>query len=361
VTSTNSGSTWSTDNISGGRDLGFIAYVKTGYTSDGNFVSGVKDSNPTGGLVPHWTTLAWNALTPANTAIKFQGAGSNSFDGPFDFVGPDGTANTFFNTSGASLAQFNGFRYLKYKAFLSTTLNTATPTLNDVTVCFSDGTPTITAAAPLVRQQGASATTQIATVSDPSQPANTLVVTAMPLSGTGVTVNNINVDAAGNVTANVAANCVATSSTFTLTVTNNSAATATATLTVNVTPLAIPTITPSGPTTFCQGGNVTLTSSSATGNQWYLNGNPIGGATNQQFIANATGNYSVSVTNLGCVVSSVATAVTVTPIPPTPTITPSGPTTFCQGGSVTLTSSSASGKQSSQNGTRCEGASTKRI
>jgi hypothetical protein len=163
VTSTNSGSSWSTDNIAGGRDLGFIAYVKTGYTSDGDFVSGVKDSNPTGGLVPHWTTLSWNALTPANTAIKFQGAGSNSFDGPFNFVGPDGTANTFFNTSGASLAQFNGFRYLKYKAFLSTTLNTATPTLNDVTVCFSDGTPTITAAAPLSRQQGASATTQIAT------------------------------------------------------------------------------------------------------------------------------------------------------------------------------------------------------
>jgi hypothetical protein len=33
-----------------------------------------------------------------------------------------------------------------------------------------------------------------------------------------------------------------------------------------------------GPTTFCVGGSVTLTSSSATGNQWFLNGNPIGGA-----------------------------------------------------------------------------------
>jgi hypothetical protein len=186
-------------------------------------------------------------------------------------------------------------------------------------------------------------------------------VTATPLTGTGVTINNINVDAAGNVTANVAANCVATSSTFTLTVTNNSAATATATLTVNVTPLAIPTITPSGPTTFCQGGSVTLTSSSATGNQWYLNGNPIGGATNQQFIANATGNYSVSVTGLGCVVSSVATAVTVSPIPPTPTITPSGATTFCQGGSVTLTSSSATGNQWYLNGNPIGGATNQQF
>ncbi|HZJ45086.1 MAG TPA: Ig-like domain repeat protein [Pyrinomonadaceae bacterium] len=350
VTSTNSGSTWSADNVAGGRDLGFIAYMKTGFASAGNFISGAQDANAPADLVTHWTTLSWNAITPANTAIKFQGAGSNSLDGPFNFVGPDSTAATFFTNSGASLAQFNGFRYLKYKAFLSTTLNTATPTLNDVTVCFSDGTPTITAAAPLLRQQGANATSQIATVSDPFQPANTLVVTATPLTGTGITINSINVDAAGNVTANVAANCVATSSTFTLTVTNNDAATATATLTVNVTPSVIPTITPSGPTTFCQGGSVTLTSSSATANQWYLNGNPIGGATNQQFVANATGNYSVSVTELGCVISSVATPVTVNPVPSTPTITPSGPTTFCQGGSVTLTSSSASGNQWYLNG-----------
>ena len=35
------------------------------------------------------------------------------------------------------LTQFNGFRYLKYKALLSTTTSTTTPTLNDVTVCFA--------------------------------------------------------------------------------------------------------------------------------------------------------------------------------------------------------------------------------
>jgi hypothetical protein len=362
VTSTNSGSTWLTDNVAGGRDLGFIAYMKTGFTTAGNFISAAQDANPTTGLVPHWTTLSWNAITPANTAIKFQGAGSNNLDGPFSFVGPDGTAATFFTTSGASLAQFNGFRYLKYKAFLSTTVNTTTPTLNDVTVCFSDGTPTITAAAPLVRQQGTNATSQIATVSDPFQPANTLVVTATSLTGTGVSINNINVDAAGNVTANVAANCVATNSTFTLTVTNNSAATATATLIVSVTPSVIPTITANGPITFCQGGSVTLTSSSASGNQWYLNGNPIGGATNQQFVATATGNYTTIVTNGGCSSApSTATVVTVNPTPPTPTIMPSGSTTFCQGGSVTLTSSSASGNQWYLNGSPIGGATNQQF
>jgi len=356
VTSSNSGSTWSADNTAGGRDLGFIAYMKTGFSSYGNLISGARDANPPNGLAPHWTTLSWNGLTPANTAMKFQGAASNSLDGPFNFVGPDGTAATFFTISGASLAQFNGFRYLKYKALLSTTDNTTTPTLNDVTVCFSDGTPVITAAAPLVRQRGANANGQIATVSDPSQPANTLNVSATPLTGTGVTISGISVDAAGKVTANVAANCLATTSTFTLTVTNNSAATATDTLTVNVTSTATPTITTGGPTTFCTGGSVTLTSSSASGNQWLLNGNPIGGATNQQYIATTSGNYTVAVTELGCATTSAPTAVTVNPVPTTPTITPGSATTFCDGGNVNLTSSSATGNQWYRNGNPIAGA-----
>jgi hypothetical protein len=330
--------------------------MKTGFTSSGSLVSGARDANPPVGLVPHWTTLSWNAITPANTAIKFQGAASNSLDGPFNFVGPDGTAATFFTSSGASLAQFNGFRYLKYKALLSTTDNTTTPTLNDVTVCFSDGTPVITAAAPLVRQRGGNANGQIATVSDPFQPANTLSVSATPLTGTGVTITGISVDAAGKVTANVAANCVATTSTFTLTVTNNSAATATDTLTVNVTATPTPTITPGGPTTFCTGGNVNLTSSSASGNQWFLNGNPIGGATNQQYVATTSGNYTVTVTELGCATTSAPTPVTVNPVPPTPTITPGSATTFCDGGNVSLTSSSASGNQWYRNGSLIAGA-----
>jgi hypothetical protein len=127
-------------------------------------------------------------------------------------------------------------------------------------------------------------------------------------------------------------------------------------VTVNPIP-ATPTITPGGPTTFCAGGSVTLTSSSASGNQWSLNGNPIGGATNAQYIASASGAYTVLVTTNGCSSAvSAATNVTVNPLPATPTITPDGPTTFCTGGSVTLTSSSASGNQWSLNGNPIGGA-----
>src|SRR5205807_680895 len=105
--------------------------------------------------------------------------------------------------------------------------------------------------------------------------------------------------------------------TLNLTVTNAAgcaASTAPANTPVHTAPT--PTITPGGPTTFCAGGSVGLTSSSASGNQWYLNGNPIGGATNQVYSATASGSYTVTTTASGC--SSAASAATVVTVNPNP-------------------------------------------
>jgi hypothetical protein len=44
----------------------------------------------------------------------------------------------------------------------------------------------------------------------------------------------------------------------------------------------------------------TLTSSSATGNQWYLNGTLIAGATGQTYTPTVNGVYTVKVTSNGC-------------------------------------------------------------
>ncbi len=46
--------------------------------------------------------------------------------------------------------------------------------------------------------------------------------------------------------------------------------------------------------------NGSLVSSATSGNQWYINGNPIDGATNQIFTYSAIGNYTVEVTSNGC-------------------------------------------------------------
>ncbi len=109
--------------------------------------------------------------------------------------------------------------------------------------------------------------------------------------------------------------------------------------TVTVTEQAAPgaSIITSSPTTFCSGGSVTLTSSSATSNVWS------NGATTPSINVTASGSYTVTVNSGDCSATSAATSVTVNPAPPTPTIAASGPTTFCPGGSLTLTSSSATG------------------
>ena len=118
-----------------------------------------------------------------------------------------------------------------------------------------------------------------------------------------------------------------------------------------------PVLTPGGPTTFCQGGSVTLSSNLSVGIQWYKDGNPIGGATNQNYVATAAGSYTAQLNALGCHSAvSDPIVVTVNPTPATPTITPGGPTTFCAGGSVGLTSSSASGNQWYLNGNPIGGA-----
>jgi Bacterial Ig-like domain (group 3) len=106
---------------------------------------------------------------------------------------------------------------------------------------------------------------------------------------------------------------------LTVTAPNGCIASNSANVTINPFP-AKPTIAPGGPTTLPTGGSVTLNSSSATGNQWYLNGNPIGGAINSSYVATSAGNYTVVVTIGGCS-SPASDAITVTTCPSAPVVT----------------------------------------
>lgn len=139
VNSSNSGGTWVVGTSGGtARDLVFTTFMQTGNVPSGDFVSRRADANPI--TTTNWDTVSFTANIPAGTTLGLQAAASNSLAGPFNFVGPDGTAGTFFS-SGASLAQFNGNRYLKTKALFTTTSGTLTPALNDVTVCYTNATP----------------------------------------------------------------------------------------------------------------------------------------------------------------------------------------------------------------------------
>ena len=112
-------------------------------------------------------------------------------------------------------------------------------------------------------------------------------------------------------------------------------------------------ITAGGPTTFCSGGSVVLTANSGTGltYQWTKNGTDISGATNISRTATSSGSYAVKVTKSGVTATSAPVTVTVSSSIATPTISASGPLSFCPGGSVTLSSSSSTGNLWSNNAT----------
>jgi len=315
VLSADSGATWSADTT---RDYNFKTYMQTGYAPTGNLVSSPKDANPGGGITPIWSTLSWNGTTPANTSIKFQVAGSNSVNGPFNFVGPDNTSGTFFTTSPVQLSpQFYNLRYLEYKAILSTTDPNATPTLNDATFCFNDVDCSTTQA---TITPGAAGVCSNSTGNTASGPAG------MASYAWGITNGTI------------------TSSTTTQSITFTAGASGTVTLSLTVnapngcivsgsTPVTIsipqtPSITPGGPTTVTYPSTVTLNSSSASGNQWYRNtgGGPtlIGGATSQSYIASSSGDYTVTVTDIYGCVSTPSEPVTVVVNKATPTVTATG-------------------------------------
>lgn len=107
-------------------------------------------------------------------------------------------------------------------------------------------------------------------------------------------------------------------------------------ITVLTTP-AQPTITAGGPTTFCTGDSVQLSSSSGTAYLWST------GETTQAIWPGISGSYSVTVFDDGdCPsVSSDPVLVTAKPSPAQPVITASGPVSFCEGDSVDLASSPA--------------------
>ncbi|MEW6127681.1 MAG: HYR domain-containing protein [Acidobacteriota bacterium] len=178
----------------------------------------------------------------ATTNIGFGTVSVRLGDGSGNFTGFTPTSEVTVNPNPRYLAvaDFNGDDFQDFVVVHFNAQNSGAIRLNSS--CPPPNTPpTITAVAPLSRQKAAPAiNSKIAAVNDDDQTANTLTVTATPLSGTGVSITNISVAVNGDVTADVTADCGATNSTFTLTVSDAQLASATETLTVNVTPETTP-------------------------------------------------------------------------------------------------------------------------
>ncbi|MFZ4399676.1 MAG: hypothetical protein ACOYO1_06560 [Bacteroidales bacterium] len=91
-------------------------------------------------------------------------------------------------------------------------------------------------------------------------------------------------------------------------------------------------ISANGPTTFCSGGNVVLSSSSLSGNIWYP-----GGQTTQSITVTSGGLYYVTVTNAGCTAVSNNIGVTANSLPAAPIASSNSPVAL--NGTLQLTAS----------------------
>ncbi len=187
----------------------------------------------------------------------------------------------------------------------STTYTTSSLTTGSTVYCImtsSDGT---------VSNNPATSNTLTITVSLPVSPGISISGTNTICAGSSVTftaaasnagstpsyqwqVNGSNV---GSNSSSYSSSSLTNGSVITCTLTSSASCVSSSTASSNSITMTVNSI-PSTPT-ISYGGGV-LTSSSATGNQWYLNGTIISGATSQSYTPTQNGNYTVVVTNNGC-------------------------------------------------------------
>lgn len=105
------------------------------YFPSGTLESEVYDSN----TFPHWKLLNWTATVPPGTELKFQLRTADSLEdiNQQTFVGPNGSSETFYNTSGQSIWEgHERDRFIQYKAYLSTSNTSVSPILEEVSITY---------------------------------------------------------------------------------------------------------------------------------------------------------------------------------------------------------------------------------
>lgn len=228
-----------------------------------------------------------------------------------------GAAATLSSTPASAYAWSNG----------ATTSTISVTTAGNYTVTVTDANGCSATSTPLAIAVSANPTVAIAAAGATTFCQGQSVVLNTNTNGSSYVWSN------GATTPSITAN---TSGLYFVTVTNAAGCSSVSNeITVTAAPAFVPTITAASPTTVCAGAFSTLVASPGASYVWS------NGATTQGVNVGVNGPITVTVTNsLGCTGTSAPINVTVLPVPTT-TITASGPTTFCEGGSVTLTAGGA--------------------
>jgi len=126
---------------------GVPAGVRLGSAGGGNYVTSgnlTSSTFDTGATTTTYTTLSWlPSSQSASTSIKFQIA-TNNDNATWNYAGPDGATTTYYTVPGTTINAGNFGRYVRYKAYLSTTDTTKTPVLTSTSInyvagCFTPG------------------------------------------------------------------------------------------------------------------------------------------------------------------------------------------------------------------------------
>lgn len=92
------------------------------------------------GSVSDFHNIYWQPtsqpLATGPDSVKFRVA-SNNDNATWNFVGPDGTATTYYTLSNTNIGNHNGKRYLRYRVFLTTADDSKTPNVSDVSFTFT--------------------------------------------------------------------------------------------------------------------------------------------------------------------------------------------------------------------------------
>ena len=293
-----------TSNIS---NLAPGTYTLTATDANGCTATGSGTVNQTTGLTLNLTSTDISCNGAADGSITSNVSGGNA---PYTYVWSNGM-------SMANLTNLSAGTY--------------TLTVSDALGCSSSGSATITEPTAM------SATS---TVTDATCNGNADGAISLTVSG-GVGPYNYSWNQ-GATTANLTG---ITSGTYTCTITDANGCQLTVTETVSELLPIQAFIIPQGPTNLCPGQSVVLEANIGIGitYQWYLNGNPIPGATSITYTATQAGSYVVEVTDglTQCVGTSLPEVVTVVQL----NVSFSGLSgDYCQGdGSVSLSGSPTGG------------------
>ena len=121
---------------SGGSMSDLKAYNYQPYHKTGTSISTQYDTNGSA----YFGSIDWTGTTPSQTGIhvQFKTADTKLNLNTKNFLGPDGTTNTYYTISGQKInSKHNGSRWMQYELYLNTSLPLVTPTFNGIKIKYN--------------------------------------------------------------------------------------------------------------------------------------------------------------------------------------------------------------------------------